>query len=245
MEEGMEIKGFIETSLVDWDGMVCSVLFLPGCNFRCPFCYNHILVRQPEKLETVPWERVDRYLAGKREWIDGVVVTGGEPSLHQDLNTLLMKIKKLRYKIKLDTNGYRPEVLEELFSAKLVDYVAMDVKAPLDESCSRAAGVEIDLDRIRRSIGAIIGSGLPHEFRTTVVPGIHTVEAIEKAGESLRGARRWAIQQFIPAQADDPALRSLPPLPESEVREMQRRGQAFVDKCLIRGLRQVDQAPPE
>jgi pyruvate formate lyase activating enzyme len=240
----MEIKGFIETSLVDWDGMVCCVLFLPGCNFRCPFCYNHILVKHPEKLESVPWERVERYLEGKRDWIDGVVITGGEPTIHQGLKMLLVKIKKSKFKIKIDTNGYRPEVLEELIAEKLADFVAMDVKAPLDGSYSRAAGVEVDTSLIERSIRAIIDSGLPHEFRTTVVPGLHTVKAVEKMGKSLKGSRKWAIQQFVPDQADDPALRALAPLPESEVREMQRRGEAYVDKCFIRGLRQVAEAPP-
>jgi pyruvate formate lyase activating enzyme len=187
---------------------------------------------------------VERYLDGKRDWIDGVVITGGEPTIHRDLKSLLEKIRSSRFKIKLDTNGYRPDVLEELLADKLVDYVAMDVKAPLDGTYSTASGVDIDLSLIRRSIGAIIGSGLPHEFRTTVVPGIHTVKAIEKAGESLRGGRKWAIQQFVPDQADDPALRALAPLPESEVREMQRRGEAYVDKCYVRGLRQVAEAPP-
>lgn len=225
--------------------MVSCVLFLPGCNFRCPFCYNHILVKQPEKLETVPWERVERYLVGKKDWIDGVVITGGEPTIHRDLKPLLAKIRNSMFKIKLDTNGYRPEVLEELFAEKLVDFVAMDVKAPLESSYSKAAGVDIDLNLIRRSIGAIIGSGLPHEFRTTVVPGIHTAEAIDKIGQALKGANKWAIQQFVPGQADDPALRALAPLPESEVREMQRRGEAYVAKCQIRGLRQVAEAPPE
>ncbi len=240
----MEIKGFIETSLVDWDGMVCCVLFLPGCNFRCPFCYNHVLVRHPERLESVPWERVQRYLEDKKDWIDGVVITGGEPTIHQDLRSLLLKIQSLKFKIKLDTNGYRPEVLEEMFSENLVDYVAMDVKAPLDGSYSKAAGIEADVSRIKRSIDLILASGLPHEFRTTVVPGFHTVEAMEKIGQVMGGAKKWAIQQFVPAQADDPALRALTPLSEGEVMEMRRRGEVYVDKCLIRGLRQVAEAPP-
>jgi len=241
----MEIKGFIETSLVDWDGMVCCVLFLPGCNFRCPFCYNHALVSRPEKLETVPWERVEKYLSEKKDWIDGVAVTGGEPTIHQELMPLLVKVQSLKFKVKLDTNGYRPEVLDELFSQKLVDYVAMDVKAPLDGSYSRAAGVEVDTSLIERSIRAIIDSGLPHEFRTTVVPGYHTAESIAKIGRAIEGARKWALQQFVPAQADDPELRSLKPLLEPELLEMQRRGEGFADKCLVRGLRQVAEAPPE
>lgn len=241
----MEIKGFIETSLVDWDGMVCCVLFLPGCNFRCPFCYNHALVSRPEKLETVPWERVEKYLSEKKDWIDGVAVTGGEPTLHPDLGELFAKIHRLKSKVKLDTNGYRPEALERLLSDKLVDFVAMDVKAPLDGSYSRAAGVEVDTALIRRSIGLILDSGLPHEFRTTVVPGFHTAESMGKIGRAIEGARKWALQQFVPAQADDPSLRELKPLSEPEILEMQRRGEGFADKCLVRGLRQVAEAPPE
>jgi pyruvate formate lyase activating enzyme len=241
----MEIKGFIETSLVDWDGMVCCVLFLPGCNFRCPFCYNHALVSQPGKLETVPWERVEKYLFEKKDWIDGVAVTGGEPTLQPDLGELFAKIHGLKSKVKLDTNGYRPEALERLLSDKLVDFVAMDVKAPLDGSYSRAAGVEVDTSLIRRSIRLILDSGLPHEFRTTVVPGFHTAESIVKIGRAIEGARKWALQQFVPAQADDPTLRELKPLSEPEILEMRRRGEGFADKCLVRGLRQVAEAPPE
>lgn len=241
----MEIKGFIETSLVDWDGMVSCVLFLPGCNFRCPFCHNHLLVRNPERLETVPWERVERYLADKKEWIDGVVVTGGEPTIHRDLGEALSRIRAAGAKVKLDTNGYRPADLGKLFSDNLVDYVAMDVKAPLDVSYSRAAGVEVDASIIKRSIDLILGSGLPHEFRTTVVPGLHNLDSTERIGREIKGAQKWALQQFVPLQADDQALRSLVPLAESELVEMRNRGAAFVEKCLIRGLRQVEGAPPE
>lgn len=241
----MEIKGFIETSLVDWDGMVSCVLFLPGCNFRCPFCYNHVLVKHAERLETVPWERVERYLSGKKDWIDGVVVTGGEPTIHQELKTLLMKIQNLKFKIKIDTNGYRPEVLEDLFSDNLVNFVAMDIKAPLDNSYSQAAGVEVDIQRIKRSIDLIMSSNLPYEFRTTVVPGFHTSDSIVKIGQTIAGAQKWALQQFVPAQADQPELRSLKPLPEPELVEMQRLGASAAGNCIIRGLRQVAEAPPD
>lgn len=240
----MEIKGFIETSLVDWDGMVCCVLFLPGCNFRCPFCYNHLLVKHPEQLESVPWDRVERYLEQKRDWIDGVVITGGEPTIHQELRKLLGEIQNLKFQIKLDTNGYRPDVLAALFQEKLVNYVAMDIKAPLDVSYSRAAGVKVDIALIARSIELIMNSGLPYEFRTTVVPGFHTVASMESIGQAIQGAKKWALQQFLPAQADDPDLRTVRPLAESAVEEMRRRGSTYVERCLVRGLRQVAEAPP-
>jgi pyruvate formate lyase activating enzyme len=126
----MEIKGFIDVSLSDWDGRVSSVIFLPGCNFRCPFCYNTKLVLQPEAMPTITILQVEDYLEGNRKWIDGVVVTGGEPTLHKDLPDLCEKLKKMRLHVKVDTNGTSPEVIRKLVDKKLVDYVALDVKAP-------------------------------------------------------------------------------------------------------------------
>ncbi len=240
----MKIKGFIETSLIDWDGMVSCVLFLPGCNFNCPFCHNHLLARHPERLADVPWERVENYLADKVDWIDGAVVTGGEPTIHQELKPLLVKIRDLKSKIKLDTNGYRPVVLEELFSEDLVDYVAMDVKAPLDGSYAVASGTEVDVMQIRRSVSLIMGSGLPYEFRTTLVPGLHDLGSVRRMGRELKGARKWALQQFVPAQAGDRSLRSAVPLGEEALLEMQREAREMVERCIVRGLRQVAEAPP-
>ena len=144
----MQIKGFLETSFVDWTGKICSVVFAPGCNFRCPFCHNHELVLQPHRFETVPEEYVLDRLSTFRGWIDGVCITGGEPTLQPDLKDFIRRLKKTGFEVKLDSNGTRPEVLTELAEEGLLDYVAMDVKGPLNHiDYSRASGVPIRTGR--------------------------------------------------------------------------------------------------
>jgi len=231
----MEIKGFLETSLIDWDGHIASVIFLPGCNFRCPYCYNHILARHPDRLETVAWERIESYLKAKRDWIDGVVVTGGEATIHQDLPELLNRIHGLGLQAKLDTNGYQPQVLERLFSEKLVDYVAMDYKAALDARYYAASGTELELDRIGQSLRLVMDSGIPYEFRTTVVPGFHLPADIADMGPAIRGAGKWALQQFVPREAEGRDLRQARPLGAEVIQEMRAEGARWAGQCLVRG----------
>ncbi|MBU2547522.1 MAG: anaerobic ribonucleoside-triphosphate reductase activating protein, partial [Proteobacteria bacterium] len=128
-----DIKGFLETSFIDWPGQVASVLFLAGCNFRCPFCHNHGLVLRPDDYPGLSWNSIRDRLARFPGWIDGVVITGGEPTLSPGLADLAREIKDMGFQVKLDTNGGRPEVLAGLIEADLLDHVAMDVKGPLDD----------------------------------------------------------------------------------------------------------------
>ena len=145
---GVNIKGHLPVTLLDWEGKVATVLFLGGCNFRCPFCHNPELVLRPDEQPTVPFEDVTAYLAGKKGWIDGVVITGGEPTLSPGLRPLIEKIRALGYPVKLDTNGSNPSVLGALLDAGLVDYVAMDIKSRFEDY---AAATQTDV-----SIKAII-----------------------------------------------------------------------------------------
>ncbi|MDD1746376.1 MAG: anaerobic ribonucleoside-triphosphate reductase activating protein, partial [Methanomassiliicoccales archaeon] len=163
------IAGFNRTSLLDWDGCVSAVIYLPGCNFRCPFCHNRELVLTPEVYEEIPLEFIEEYVRENSEFLDGIVVTGGEPTIHRDLPELVKRIKALGMKVKLDTNGTNPEMLKDLIYAGLLDYVAMDLKAPLDESYDDLAGAKVDLSKVKRSIEIIMGSGIDYEFRTTMV----------------------------------------------------------------------------
>ena len=141
----MEIKGFIDLSLSDWDGKLCSVIFLPGCNLRCPFCYNSTLVLHPETVETVPFLHVEDYLRKQRSWIDGVCITGGEPTIHKDLPELCSKLKETGFLVKVDTNGTYPKMVKKLIDNGLVDYIAMDIKAPLTvEKYSKATGANVE-----------------------------------------------------------------------------------------------------
>ena len=195
----MDVKGFIDTSFVDWDGKISSVLFLPSCNFRCPFCHNVNLVLCPEKLDTIPLEYIEDQLKQQKGWTDGVCITGGEPTLNNSLPELCSRIKKIGFMVKLDTNGTNPTMLKELLDRKLLDYIAMDIKAPLTtEKYSRATGVNAEklLENVKESIRLLMESGIDYEFRTTVVPSIHTLDDIKQVCLSLKGCRKYVLQKF-------------------------------------------------
>ncbi|MFW6122374.1 MAG: anaerobic ribonucleoside-triphosphate reductase activating protein [Petrotogales bacterium] len=195
----MDVKGFVDISFVDWDKKVSSVIFLSNCNFRCPFCHNVNLVLNPEKLETIPFEYIKDQLMRQKGWIDGVCITGGEPTLHHSLPDLCSTIKSIDYLVKLDTNGTNPSLLKELMNEDLLDYVAMDVKAPLTpKKYSMATGVstEILLENVKESINLLMESNINYEFRTTVVPTIHEPDDIKQICHSLKGCKKYVLQKF-------------------------------------------------
>ncbi|PVX25006.1 MAG: anaerobic ribonucleoside-triphosphate reductase activating protein [Candidatus Bathyarchaeum sp.] len=195
----MDVKGFLDVSFVDWDTKISSVVFVGGCNFRCPFCHNVNLVLQPENLDTIPMVFIDEQLDKQKGWIDGVCITGGEPTLYGRLPEFCQKLKQRGLLVKLDTNGTNPALLKELIDKRLVDYVAMDVKAPLDtENYSKATGVKAEklLEKVKQSIKLLMDSGIDYEFRTTVVPTIHTVKDIEQLCNQIKGCKKYVLQKF-------------------------------------------------
>ncbi len=224
----IEIKGFLETSFSDWRGKICSVIFLPGCNFRCPYCHNYPLVFHPEQYATIPLEDILTRLHSLRNWIDGVCLTGGEPTLHTDLPLLVREIKRHGFLVKLDTNGSNPLMLERLVERREIDFVSMDVKAPLSPfSYSRATGLAINLGFILESIEILKKGMMEYEFRMTVVPGLHREEDIRTLGNHLRAGQRFVLQNFNPENPLDPSLRNIAPYDpkvlkkiEKEVQEM-------------------------
>lgn len=235
MRDRMKIIGFIKTSLLDWDGHVVASIYLPGCNFRCPFCHNRDVVLDPGSFEEVPFQEVEEFIKANSEFLDGVVVTGGEPTMHRDLPDLLRKLKALGVKVKLDTNGTDPEMLRDLIDSGLVDYVAMDLKAPLNEKYSDVAGVEVPLDKIKRSIELLETSGVEHEFRTTVVPILLTPGDIEAIAAYIGGAKKFALQQFRPEHTLDPKLSVVKPYSSGAMRGMAETAKRYVRTVVIRG----------
>jgi len=231
----MQIRGWVKTSLIDFPGRIATVLFTSGCNFRCPYCQNSGLVLHPESLPEINPADIFQLLRRRRGLVDGVVITGGEPTLQRDLEDFLRKLKELDLATKLDTNGYRPEVLRELLERGLLDYVAMDIKAP-PAKYSLAAGVPIDLRRIEESIGLILSSGIEHEFRTTVVPGIVAPEDIEEMAKTIAGARKCVLQQFRPQGTLDPRFEEVAPYPAQTLQEMARTAGRWVEQTAVRGL---------
>jgi pyruvate formate lyase activating enzyme len=185
-----------KASFIDFPGHLCRVLFISGCNLRCIFCHNFELIK-PKKTN-IEWTRLEKILLKSREnWIDAVCITGGEPTLHPQLKELIIRLKELGLKVKLDTNGSLPEVLRELLP--IVDYLAMDYKAPLESYHRVTACPGLKLEKITESKELIIDWDGEYEFRTTVVTGLHTEEDMLTICRELEGARRYVLQSFVPA----------------------------------------------
>jgi len=238
----LEIRGMIENSLLDWDGKVVSTLFVPRCNFRCPYCQNSGLVLYPEKYPVIPVSVIQEHLLKYRNWIDGICLTGGEPCLYEDIDLFLEEIKKLGMKIKLDTNGAFPEVIKKLFEKNLVDYIAMDIKSSFENSLDRektkyeeAAGVKVDTNRIKESIRIIMESGIEYEFRTTVVPVLHTAEDITAIARYIKGARKYCLQNFSSREVMRAKFKKVVPYKLEELEEMRKLSLVFVKECIVRG----------
>lgn len=192
----MQIHGFNKTTLLDYPGLVAATIFTGACNFRCPYCHNAELVLNPSSQPVIPEEEILAHLKKRHGITQGVCITGGEPTLQKDLKDFIKKLKGLDVKVKLDSNGYKPEVLKDLVQEGLLDYIAMDVKAPLDEY-DIIAGVKLDSSKLKESIDFLIEGHVPYEFRTTVVKDFHTKESFEKMAELIKGADRYFLQGYV------------------------------------------------
>jgi pyruvate formate lyase activating enzyme len=212
----VEIKGIEKFSSRDFPGHISSTVFLGGCTFRCPYCHNADLVLRPAELQTIPVEIFLSYLDGRKGWLEGICLSGGEPLLHEDIEDLVGVIHDRGLLVKLDTNGSFPERLQKLLQEKLLDWVAMDVKAPL-ERYREVTRSNVDLEDIVRSADLIRNSGVRATFRTTVVPGLIGREDVVKIGEWLRGADCYLIQQFVPHTTIDPAYLEKKPYARAEL----------------------------
>ena len=225
----MIIKGIQKTSLLDYPGKISSVVFTPGCNFRCPFCHNPDLVENSPDLETIKEKELLEFLEERKKWIDGLVITGGEPCLQNDLPEFVRKVKETGLFVKLDTNGSLPDMLKRLIDNGNLDYIAMDIKAPLNPKAYRnAAGVDVDIEKIKRSIGLILGSGKEHEFRSTVLPRLHAKEDVVEMAKAVGGTKRYYIQQFRPLKTLDPAFTKSRRFNTEELEWMKRECSKYV-----------------
>ncbi len=234
----MNFKGWEKVSLVEWPEKICSIVFVGECNFYCPWCYNQALARWPENLADIKEEDVLTYLKENQKFLDGVMISGGEPLKNQKskikrqnyeengLTEFIKKVKKMGLMVGVETNGSNPEFLEYLLKNKLVDYVAMDVKAPISSKFSvrqlaehtrlsvptnrqqaktsgqpeskyeQVVGTKVDLEKIKKSISLIKELAPDYEFRTTVVPGLLEIEDLYQIAEELQGAKRYYLQEF-------------------------------------------------
>lgn len=229
----MRIAALQPTTLLDYPDKVAAIVFTWGCVFRCGFCHNPELVCQSPAQE-LSIESVLDFFTNRVGLLDGVVITGGEPTIYPDLPEFIRAIKKLGFLVKLDTNGTNPEMLEQLFKEKLLDYVAMDIKAPL-ANYAVAAGRPVDTAKIERSIKLIMTSGVPYEFRSTILPRLHTSEDIVAMAKLIAGAPRFYLQTFRDSgKLVDVSFHGEKAFSPEEMEQLSAAARDFVEVCEVR-----------
>lgn len=230
----MRLGGIQKLTLLDYPGTVACTVFTLGCNMRCPFCHNALLVTKTEEAEVYPEEEFFAFLNKRRGILDGVCVTGGEPLLQSDAGEFIAKIKALGYKVKLDTNGSFPDRLEEILKSGNVDYVAMDIKNSPEKYAETVGIPGFDVSKIQRSIEIIRSSGVEYEFRTTVVAPLHNGESIAGAAEMVKGSPKYFLQNFV----DSGNLISgegMSGLTDEELNNALAKAKDFIPQAQIRG----------
>ena len=231
----VEIKGLEKFAPKDFPGYIASTVFVPGCNFRCPFCHNAELVLRPDSLPSFPMDYFLSYLDSRKNWLEAICISGGEPLLHDDLEVLLRIIKDRNLLIKIDTNGAFPDRLQKLLEQDLLDYVAMDVKGPLEKYDEITASA-VKTENLIRSIDLIKTSGKEHVFRTTVVPGFVDADGIEAIGRMLDGAKFFQIQQFEPVDTLDKSFEKITPYGRGDLDAMVERVKPYFERIRIEGI---------
>lgn len=229
------IKGWIPASLIDYPGRIAAVLFLGGCNLRCPMCHNAALIDHPQEIDDIPVGNILAHLAARKGRVTGAVVSGGEPCLQPDLPGLLGQLRAAGVSLKLDTNGTRPGMLKSLLDAGLLDAVAMDIKAP-PAKYAELSGTAVNLSEIEESIRLLRAWGGWVELRTTVVPGVLGVDEIKVIGAWLSGLPRYVLQQFSPQHCYAEDYRRKIPLPSSVLRQMAAAAAPYFSEVHLRGV---------
>lgn len=228
----MLIGGLQKTTLVDYPGKIAATIFTIGCNYRCSFCHNPEIVKGIAKV--IPEETIFEFLKSRKDLVDGVCITGGEPTLQPDLMNFIKKIKHLGYAVKLDTNGHRPDVLKKLISRGLIDYIAMDIKAPW-KKYSKVVVRETDLEKVKESVLMIREAGLPYEFRSTVLPALHSEKDIVAMARQIKGADKYFLQQFRPAGSlVDPEFLSKVTYTKKQLTEIMQTFKDWFKVCRVR-----------
>lgn len=236
----MKIAGYIKTSLIEWPGKISSVIFVPGCNFRCPFCHNSDLV-DPQKINKtllLKEKEILTDLKKRKGWIEAVVITGGEPTLQKDLPEFLNKIKELGFLTMIHTNGTKLEIINKLLIKGLMDYIAMDLKGDI-QNYEKFCNVKCQILNVKSSAELIVKSGVECEFRTTVVPGLHNENNLVSLAEELKeiiGNCRWYLQQFRPLNLLDKEFLKIKPYSKEEMLCFQNKLKKIVPNVILRGI---------
>lgn len=229
----LDIVGFIPKSTTDWRGKLCSVIFVPGCNFSCGYCFSHQLILHPASLPKIPEAEIFTFLSEKQNNIQAVLVTGGEPTLHGSrLMQFLEQAQNIGLLTRIETNGSNPFMIRTLVENDLVDSVVLDIKAPLyPDRYLQATGKTAVLSKIKRSIFFVMKSGIDYEFRTVMIPEKTTLRDIQSIARSIRGAKRFVLQQFTPFSGTlDKSFESVAPTSYEELIQTAQR---------LRGIQEV------
>lgn len=230
----MVIGGLQKLTLIDYPGKLSATVFTVGCNFFCSFCHNPdlVLAKKSEEFPFMSQEQFLWWLEKNIGYLEGICITGGEPTIHEDLPDFIKEIKDLGFLVKLDTNGTNPEMLKELINNSLVDYAAMDIKAP-KEKYQQFSNIDIDLGNIEKSMELI--KGLPeHEFRTTIIPLYHDKNDLIAMAKWLKGAKKYVLQQFRPETTLDTSCSMLKPYQDEELKKFCELLQPYFDVCEVR-----------
>lgn len=239
----MIIGGLEKLSLIDFPGYLSAIVFTKSCNFRCHFCYNPMLVFAEGENELknidegpslIPEEDFFLFLKERVGKLEGLVISGGEPTLQSDLKEFIIKVKELGYKVKLDTNGTSPEKVSDLIKNNLLDYIAMDLKAPL-EKYEAVIGVKTDINKIKESIDLLINGNVPYEFRSTLVPGLVNEDDILEMSKDIEGANLWYLQKFkSDIKLVNGDFENKESFTDKEMEYFSNIGGKFTKKCLFR-----------
>ena len=228
----MKICGLQKLTLLDYPGHLACTVFLGGCNFKCPFCYNTPLIPLNECREYISESELLSFLDKRKGILQGVAITGGEPLINKDIKDLIIKIRELGFKVKLDTNGSFPDVLKNLIEEGLVDYVAMDVKNTY-EKYDLTAGVHVNAQNIKRSINILLQGKVDYEFRTTVIKEFHEIDDFDEIGKMIKGAKNYFLQSF---QDKESVHGHFSPLTKEELEMCCKKAQKYVPNTNIRGI---------
>jgi pyruvate formate lyase activating enzyme len=229
----MKIGGLQKLSLIDYPGRISAVVFTQGCNFRCSYCHNPELVDPARFGALLPEAETFAFLERRRGKLDAVTLSGGEPTLQPDLLPIAGRIRSMGFLVKVDTNGSRPDILEKLLDAGVVDYLAMDIKGPPDEY-RRIAHSDIAAETIRRSIEVIMASGVAYEFRTTVVKSLLKAGDLSRIAASVKTARLFVLQGFVPSKTLDARFLEESPFPRDELDRIRQDLEKELPRVAIR-----------
>jgi len=229
----MKIGGLQKFSLIDYPDKICAIVFTQGCDFLCPFCHNPELVEPKLFSQPIPEDEIFSFLKKRKGKLEAVTITGGEPCLQSDLPVFLQKIKEMGYLLKLDTNGSFPEMLNEIIEQNLIDYLAIDIKGPL-EKYEKIVGVPFATEKIVQTIKITLSSEINYEFRTTVVKSLLDRDDLRKIGELIKGARLYVLQKFVPSKLLEPKFLNEGNYSAEEFEEFRQIMFDYVEKCVIR-----------